>query len=80
MEPDDLALLIGVLAICEGQISVGQADEVAEEMLQRWRSQRVLGPDATVRDVRQILADLKQRVRYARGEYTEPPVSTTVGD
>lgn len=80
MAPDDLSLLIGVLAICEGQIWGGQAGDLAEAMLQRWRNQAVLPADATSRDVRQVLADLNQRVRYALGEYAEPPVSTPVGE
>ena len=80
MEPEDLALLIGVLAICEGQIWAGQADDVARSMLQRWRDAGVLQADATSRDVRQVLADLTQRVRYALGEYSEPPETSPVGE
>ena len=63
MEPGDLALLIGVLAICEGEIWAGNADQVAVHMLRRWQSQAVLPAAATTRDVRQVLADLNQHVR-----------------
>ena len=35
MEPGDLALLIGALAICGGEIWAGNADEVAVHMLGR---------------------------------------------
>lgn len=80
MDADDLALLIGILAMCEGQIWGGHADDLAAAMLQRWEHDGVLGDQATVRDVRQVLADLNQRVRYAKGEYEEPPSSVPVGE
>ena len=80
MEPGNLALLIGVLVICEGEIWAGNADQVAVHMLRRWQSQAVLPAAATTRDVRQVLADLNQHVRYAKREYEEPPVSSPVAD
>ena len=79
MEASDLSLLIGVLAICQGQIMVGSADAVASHLLQRWQRQGLVGSDATERDVPQVLADLCERVRYAKGEYEEPPTSTPIG-
>lgn len=73
MEPADLSLIIGVLAICAGEITLGKADAVASHMLQRWKDQGVLPADAGVQDVLQLLEVLGQRVRYAKGEYLDDP-------
>jgi hypothetical protein len=38
----------------------------------------LLEPDATERDLRQAVSDLNHRLRYALGEYDEPPSSLPV--
>jgi hypothetical protein len=75
----DLAVLIGVLAVVEGDL---MAQEVSQHMAGRLRDRFVreglLDPQAGLRDLRQATNDLNHRLRYALGEYPEPPGSFPV--
>jgi hypothetical protein len=71
----DAAALIGILAILEGELL---ADEVSDELLGRLAGRmRDHGQMRAHLDdragLRLALNDLNQRVRYALGEYEEPP-------
>jgi hypothetical protein len=75
----DLAVLIGVLAVVEGDL---MAQEVSQHMAGQLRDRFVRGglldPQAGLRDLRQAINDLNHRLRYALGEYPEPPGSFPV--
>ena len=73
LSDEDLRLLIGLLAVCEGAIW-GEVDgDLAENLLRRWRQHGPLDADDDRYSVRQLINDLNHRLRYARGEYEEPP-------
>jgi hypothetical protein len=68
--------LIGILPILEGAIWSGTLDdEITGRVAQRFVAEGLLtaGPDQ--RRLRQAIADLNQRIRYAAGEYDSPPPS-----
>jgi hypothetical protein len=77
----DLAVLIGLLAVLEAEL---MADEVSEHQARRLRDRFVreglLSEQATPRQLRQAINDLNHRLRYALGEYPEPPQSVGVPD
>src|ERR1700684_1717202 len=61
----DAAVLIGILAILEGEIWAGSFDEqTAGKIAERFAEQGLLAADYDQRDLRQALADLNQRLRY----------------
>lgn len=67
---DDVAALIGVLAVLQGQALGHQLhDEVAGDLRRRLG---VLGGDE---ELEAALDNLNQRLRYALGEYDNPPAS-----
>lgn len=70
----DLSLLIGLLAVCEGVVW-GEVDgDLCHNLQQRWSAHGPLPPTAGRYEVRQLLNDLNHRLRYAKGEYEEPPI------
>ena len=70
----DANVLIGILAILEGAIWVGQLDErTTGKVADRFVRQGLLGTDHDQRDLRQVISDMNQRIRYAAGEYDTPP-------
>lgn len=73
----DIAALIGVLAVREGELSGTQdADEIpvwAAHLAQRLSRDGLLPSNADWRELRQALSNLNQRLRYVLGEYDEPP-------
>jgi hypothetical protein len=72
----DAAVLIGILAVLEGAIWAGSFDEwTAGQIAQRFAQEGLLAADYDQRALRQALADLNQRLRYAAGEYDSPPES-----
>lgn len=77
----DLAVLIGVLAVLEGEL---MADEMPEHLTGRLRdrfAQEDLLDDAgSSRALRQALNDLNHRLRYGLGEYPEMPPSVPTPD
>jgi len=70
----DASVLIGILAILEGVIWAGQLDEwTTGKVAERFVQQGLLDADYNERDLRQAIADMNQRIRYAAGEYDTPP-------
>jgi hypothetical protein len=72
----DAGVLIGILAILEGAIWSGILDdEITGRVAQRFVAQGLLAAGHDQRGLRQAIADLNQRIRYAAGEYDSPPPS-----
>jgi hypothetical protein len=69
----DLAALIGLLAVLEGELMVGQVPQYLAEHIGGRLQDDLLMPIGTERDLRQTINDLNHRLRYALGEYEEPP-------
>ena len=70
----DAGVLIGILAVLEGAIWAGRFDgQTAGTIAERFAEEGLLAADYDQRDLRQALADLNQRLRYAAGEYGSPP-------
>jgi hypothetical protein len=73
-DPDGRAI-IGLLSIVEGELLVEGLDvELAGRFRDRFVDVGLLSLDAGLGELRRALAELNQRVRYALGEYAEPPV------
>lgn len=77
----DVAALVGVLAVLEGEVwaaelnaryEVAAIPEWAEHLARRLASDGLLRHDAGYMDLRQVLGDLNQRLRYVLGEHDEP--------
>jgi hypothetical protein len=70
----DVAVLIGVLAVLEGQV---RSDEAALTMTRRLRDHlaryELLPADAASDALAGALSDMNQRLRVARGEYDGVP-------
>jgi len=72
----DAEVLIGILAILEGAIWGGSVDaRTTGKVAQRFVQQGLLSADHDQRDLRQAIGDMNQRLRYAAGEYDNPPPS-----
>ena len=72
-EPD-AAAVIGVLSVLEAELLLDGVDvELADSFRDRFVRAGLLPADAGVGELRRAVAELTQRVRYALGEYTEPP-------
>jgi hypothetical protein len=70
----DSAAVIGVLSILEAELLLEGLDvELADSFRDRFVVVGLLSGDAGLGELRRALAELNQRVRYAHGEYTEPP-------
>lgn len=70
----DLAGLIGLLAVLEGEIWAGEVSpHLRSRIARRMARAALVGPGPTERELRQAISDLNQRLRYALGEYDEPP-------
>jgi hypothetical protein len=70
----DLSALIGLLAMIEGELMAGEVSrQLSGRVRDRLERAELLGPGGTDRDLRQSLNDLNNRLRYALGEYDEPP-------
>jgi hypothetical protein len=70
----DLVALIGLLAVLEGELMAGSVSEhLAKRVSGRFARAGLLGDRATPHELRQAINDLNHRLRYARGEYDEPP-------
>jgi len=74
----DAAALVGLLAVLEGHLITGDLDRhVIDHLNSRLRIDGLVGRDAGPAELRLALADLNHRVRYALGEYDEPPAPGT---
>jgi hypothetical protein len=70
----DVAALIGLLALLEGELMAGGVPErLSARVRDRLERVGLLGTGGTERDLRQSISDLNHRLRYALGEYEEPP-------
>jgi hypothetical protein len=70
----DVAALIGLLAMIEGEIMAGEVPpRLSDRIRRRLERKTLLQPDGTERDLRQAINDLNHRLRYALGEYDAPP-------
>ena len=70
----DAEALIGLLAIVEGEAMVSRLDAgLVDHLSRRFASVGLMADGATDREFRQALNDLNHRLRYALGEYNEPP-------
>ena len=75
----DLTALIGLLAVLEGELMAGEVSRHLSGRIQhRLQSAAVLESEATERQLRQAINDLNHRLRYALGEYDEPPSPSEV--
>jgi hypothetical protein len=75
----DLAALIGLLAVIEGEIMTGEVSPyLAGRIRRRLEREMLLEPNGTDRDLRQTISDLNHRLRYALGEYDEQPLPLLV--
>jgi hypothetical protein len=70
----DAAALIGILAVLEGEHLAGYLDEdLSRRLGERLQRVGLLGDDWQPRELRQALNDMNHRIRYALGEYDDPP-------
>ena len=70
----DAKALIGLLAIVEGEATAFQLDaDLVDHLSRRFASVGLVVDGASDREFRQALNDLNHRLRYALGEYDEPP-------
>jgi hypothetical protein len=75
----DASTLIGVLAYLEGALLDGSVTEHwARKLHDRFIREGLLSPRSTDRDVRQVIKDINHRLRYAIGEYRNPPAQRPV--
>jgi hypothetical protein len=75
----DLAGLIGVLALLEGEIWAGAVSpRLRDRIGHRLAREALVGSSPTERELRQAISDLNHRLRYALGEYDEPPPPLSV--
>lgn len=85
LRDDDVAALIGLLAVLEGELLVSGRDldnnipDWAQRLAARLTKHGLLPTEPSNRDLRQALNDLNHRLRYALGEYDEPPQRWPVG-
>ncbi|BBH67693.1 hypothetical protein ACTI_43780 [Actinoplanes sp. OR16] len=74
-----MAGLIGVLALLEGELmGDGVPPHLSNRIRDRLERAGLLEPAGTERELRQSISDLNHRLRYALGEYEEPPEPLTV--
>jgi len=80
VERADVVALIGVCAVLEGHL-MGDSDGMAGVSRGVGRRLFSAGPSSVAADeraVRQAINDLSHRLRYALGEYSNPPVTQPV--
>ena len=66
----DVAVLIGILAVLEGQVRSGEAAlTMTRRLRDRLARYELLSADAASEGLAGALADMNQRLRVARGEY-----------
>jgi hypothetical protein len=77
----DLAVLIGVLAVLEGDLMVGEVpDQLTDRIRDRFSREDLLRDGGNSRALRQAINDLNHRLRYGLGEYAEIPTPVPVSD
>jgi hypothetical protein len=74
----DAAALIGVAAVLEGHLLVGDLNRhVVDSLNRQLQKAGLVGSGAGPAELRLSLANLNQRLRYVLGEYDEPPAPAT---
>jgi hypothetical protein len=74
LNQQDAQALIGLLAILEGEaMGSGLPSHLGDHLSRRFASVGLLADGASEREFRQALNDMNHRVRFALGEYQEPP-------
>lgn len=70
----DVAALIGVLALLEGEVRSGEASpSMTQHLSDRLARYELLSADAASEALAGALSDMNQRLRVARGEYDGVP-------
>jgi hypothetical protein len=73
MDERDLAALIGILAVLEGELVGGEVSpHLGGRIRERLERVGLVAPDGSEGDVRRALGELNQRLRHALGERDEP--------
>jgi Regulator of ribonuclease activity B len=74
----DAAALIGVTAVLQGYLLIGElVPDLVDALNRRLHRAGLVGSDAGPAELRLALGDLTDRIRYALGEYDEPPAPGT---
>jgi len=69
-----MAVLIGVLAVLEGEVRSGEASpHTTRHLSDRLARYELLSADAASEGLASALSDMNQRLRVARGEYDGVP-------
>jgi hypothetical protein len=77
----DATVLVGWAAILEGALIGGELSQNIERKIQqRLEAADLLTAHASARELRQAVNDLNHRLRYALGEYADPPEPFPVPD
>jgi hypothetical protein len=74
----DAAVLIGILAVLEGELHDPANAHLASRIGDRFHREGLLDDSKATALVRQALNDMNHRVRYAAGETDEPPIGRPV--
>ena len=70
----DLSALIGLLAVIEAESLTGElSPDLSRRIRHRLEKAGLLEPFGTDQDLRQAVTQLNHRLRYALGEYDDPP-------
>jgi hypothetical protein len=70
----DVAVLIGILAVLEGEVRSGEtSSRMTRHLSDRLARYDLLSADAAREDPAGALGDINQRLRLARGEYDGVP-------
>jgi dsDNA-binding SOS-regulon protein len=78
LDRQDAAALIGVSAVLQGHLLTGELSPHLAQALNRHLHQAgLVQSDAGRAELRLALANLTERLRYALGEYDEPPAPDT---
>lgn len=76
LQRTDAVALIGLLAILEGEIwGHGLDEHLIDRLRRRFFSDGLVADAAGGYELRQVINDLNHRIRYAIGEYEDPPTS-----
>ncbi|MDQ7993689.1 MAG: hypothetical protein REI45_13550 [Propionicimonas sp.] len=77
----DVEALIGWLAVVEGEVWGGAGPErLIARLRQRFERVGLLSESDDERAFRQAVSDMNQRLRFALGEYADPPAPVPVGE
>jgi hypothetical protein len=71
--------LIGLLALLEGELMAGAVPEsLSRRIRDRLERVGILRSGGSERNLHQSISDLNHRLRYALGEYDDPPQPVAV--